>query len=90
MSNTITTTKVAWKKYDKAFSITSVCRADLESAGFDTTNVDDDAMTELASKMANAYCDMGFWEDLSILAEDLGVKKTGKTPQIVSIVKVNT
>ena len=32
-------------------------------------------MKELASKMANAYCDMVFWIDLEILAEDLEIKK---------------
>ena len=36
----------------KDFAITSVCWADLESAGFDAKNVDDDTMKELASKMA--------------------------------------
>lgn len=60
------------------FPITSVCRADLESAGFDTKNVDDGTMLELASKMANAYCEDGFWIDLDILAEDLGIKKYKK------------
>lgn len=59
----------------KDFPITSVCRADLESAGFNTKNVDDGTMSELASKMADAYCDMGFWEDLDILAEHLKIKK---------------
>lgn len=54
----------------KPFTITSVCRGDLESAGFDTTNVDDSTMAELASKMANAYCDLGFWEDLEVLAQE--------------------
>lgn len=79
MSNTITATKAMQEKLYKDFSITSVCRADLEEAGFDVTNVDDDDMKELASKMADAYCDMGFWEDLKILAEHLGVKKTIKS-----------
>ena len=54
----------------KDFPITSVCRADLESAGFDTKDVSDETMLELASKMANAYCDLGFWEDLDVLAEE--------------------
>lgn len=62
----------------KDFPITSVCRADLEQAGFNPKDVDDDIMSELASKMANAYCDFGFWEDLKILAEDLGIKKNKK------------
>ena len=64
------------KNYYKDFPITSVCRADLEQAGFDITKIDDSMMSELASKMANAYCDIGFWEDLEILAENLGIKKT--------------
>jgi len=65
-------------KYYKDFPITGICRADLESAGFDTSNVDDGKMSELASKMANAYCDMGFWEDLKILAEYFEIKKHKK------------
>ena len=68
-------TEIQQEKFYKDFAITSVCRADLESAGFNTMGVDDETMTELASKMANAYCDMGFWEDLEILAENLGIKK---------------
>lgn len=57
------------------FPITSVCRADLEEVGFDTADVDDSTMRELASKLANAYCDMGFWIDLKIIAEYLGIKR---------------
>ena len=68
--------KMMQGNYYKDFPITSVCRADLEQAGFDITKIDDSTMSELASKMANAYCDMGFWEDLEILAENLGIKKT--------------
>lgn len=63
------------RKLYRDFSITSVCRADLEEAGFDTKRVGDGTMSELASKMANAYCDMGFWEDLDILAEYLKIPK---------------
>ena len=63
------------QKFYKDFPITSVCRADLETAGFNTADVNDGTMSELASKMANAYCDMGFWEDLEILAEYLKIKK---------------
>lgn len=59
----------------KGFSITSVCRADLESIGFDTSKADDVDMEYLASKMADAYCDMGFWESLEIIAQHLGIKK---------------
>jgi hypothetical protein len=66
------------RKSYKDFPITSVCRADLESAGFYTSNVDDGTMSELASKMADAYCSMGFWEDLESLAEYLGIEKYKK------------
>jgi len=57
-------------RLNKPFPITSVCRVDLESKGFDTSKVDDADMEYLASKMADAYCDNGFWEDLQIIAEE--------------------
>lgn len=63
------------QKDDQPFPITSVCRADLESVGFDTTDVDDGMMSKLASKMADAYCDMGFWESLEALAGHYGIRK---------------
>jgi len=72
------TTKTTPEERYKDFPITSVCRADLENAGFDATNIDDGDMLYIASKMANAYCDMGFWEDLKILAEHLKIKKRAK------------
>ena len=57
------------------FPITSVCRDDLEEVGFDTKNVDDSTMSKLASKMADAYCEFAFWDDLEIIAEYLKIKK---------------
>lgn len=57
------------------FNITSVSREDLEGIGYDTSNVDDDTMEHLASKMADAYCDNGFWIDLPILADHLEIPK---------------
>lgn len=62
----------------KDFTITSVCLADLESIGYDTSNIDESTMERLASKMANAYCDNGFWIDLPILADHLGITKINK------------
>lgn len=80
-------TKTRWEqKYYKDFPITSVCRADLESAGFDTTDVDDDTMSELASKMANAYCDIGFWADMEVLAEYLKIKKHGELQRVEELI----
>ena len=59
------------------FPITSVHRNDLDGLGYDTSKVDDGTMTELASKMADAYCDNGFWIDLPIIADhhDIPQKK---------------
>jgi hypothetical protein len=55
------------------FNITSVSRADLQGIGYDTSQVDDATMSHLASKMADAYCDNGFWIDLPILADALDI-----------------
>ena len=38
----------------KQFPITSICREDLEEAGFDVSGIDDGTMKQIASKMANA------------------------------------
>ena len=57
------------------FNITSVAREDLEGIGYDTSNVDDATMEQLASKMADAYCESGFWIDLPILADHLEIPK---------------
>lgn len=56
-------------KLYKAFPITSVCRADmLERFTQEQIDTLDDAdMEYIASKMADAYCDQNFWEDLKIL-----------------------
>ncbi len=65
-------TKEETEKLYKAFPITSVCRADLLSDGYSEEQVarlDDSAMARLAGKMADAYCDGQFWEDLGILAD---------------------
>ena len=57
------------------FKITSVARADLEDIGYDPSFTDDATMERLASKMADAYLDNGFWIDLPILADHLGIPK---------------
>lgn len=67
--------KVDRKKLNKPFPITGICRADLESEGFDTSQVDDDDMKNLATEMADAYCNFGYWIDLNILADQMGIKK---------------
>ena len=57
------------------FTITSVAREDLQNRGFDTSKVDDSTMERLASKMSDAYLEIGFWIDLEIIAENLEIPK---------------
>ena len=55
------------------FPITSVAREDLESQGFDASNVTDDQMAEIADHMQDAYCDDAFWVELDVIADDMGI-----------------
>ena len=64
------------EEMSKEFEITSVTREDLESRGFDTTNITDEQMKELARKMCDDYLEQMFWISLDIIAEDImGFKK---------------
>ena len=64
------------EEMSKEFEITSVTREDLESRGFDTTNITDEQMEELARKMCDDYLEQMFWIRLDIIAEDtMGFKK---------------
>jgi hypothetical protein len=53
----------------KPFAITSVCRGDLAGAfkPEQIAKMDDGEMEYLAGKMADAYCDFSFWDDLEII-----------------------
>ena len=57
----------------RPFWITSVCRADLQGilTKADIARLDDGDMQAITGKMANAYCDNGFWIDLEIIAKDV-------------------
>lgn len=57
------------------YPITSVCRADLESLGFDARATDDATMRKLASKLADDYCEQLFWSSLEILADRLRIPR---------------
>jgi hypothetical protein len=57
------------------FPITSVARGDLESLGFDASNVTDDQMAEIADHMQDAYCDDAFWVELDVIADDMGIPR---------------
>ena len=64
------------EEMNKEFNITSVSRQDLEYRGFDTTNITDAQMEELARKMCDDYLEQMFWISLDIIAEDaMGFKK---------------
>ena len=62
-------------KKEESFIISRIFRQDLEMAGFKGIKVDDATMEELAEAMGNAYCDNTFWQDLAIIAEELGIPK---------------
>ena len=69
-------------KLIEPFPITSVCRADLVEALHiseeEAREIDDADMRKIASKLADAYCENGFWIDLPIIAEyvlDMEVNK---------------
>jgi hypothetical protein len=55
------------------FPITSVAREDLKTRGFDTSNVTDEQMAEIADHMQDAYCDDAFWVELDVIADDMGI-----------------
>ena len=52
------------------FNVTSVSREDLESKGFNTSNIDDSDMETLARKMGDDYCEQLYWTSMEIIAED--------------------
>ena len=69
-----------FEEMSKEFNITSVTREDLESRGFDTTNITDEQMEELARKMCDDYLEQMFWISLDIIAEDIiGIPKKKQT-----------
>lgn len=57
---------------DGYFHITSVHRDDLKERGFDTSEVTDVQMRELASKMCDDYCTQMFHESMESLADCMG------------------
>jgi hypothetical protein len=58
------------------FPVTVLHREDLDRQGFDTSCLSDEQMEAIADKMAGAYCELGFWTDLEIIAEEYaGVPK---------------
>lgn len=52
------------------FPVSSVCREDLESKGFDVSDVTDSQMKELAAKLDDGYREQLFWTSMETIAED--------------------
>ena len=64
------------------FEISSLSREDLEEKGFDTSNVSDETMEELARKMGDDYCEQLFWDHLVSFAEIMEIpRKEGWKPE---------
>lgn len=65
----------------KPFPITSVCRADLKAffSEEQIAQLDDGDMVDIAGKMADAYCEIVFWIDLEIIAQDVLEEKARET-----------
>ncbi|MFH1761573.1 MAG: hypothetical protein ABIA63_10785 [bacterium] len=59
----------------ESFNITSVCRDDIKHIfpDINTDLIQDDEMEELASKLADDYCDQLFWNSLQVLIEECGL-----------------
>ena len=57
------------------FDIIGLSRDDIYEKGFDADCVSDDQMGHLADKLADYYCNNGFWDDLECLLEDMGIPK---------------
>jgi hypothetical protein len=59
----------------ESFIVTQVSREDLETIGYDTSEVSDDTMERLASKLGDDYCEQLFWTSLDIMAEYMEIPK---------------
>ena len=55
--------------------IAFVNKAALERHGYDTTDVTDDDLSEIASQMGDSYCDSRFSHDLVCACDELGIPK---------------
>jgi hypothetical protein len=56
---------------------------DLKELGFDTGNVSDDDLSEIAERLDETYRELSYWICLKVIAEDLGIPK-------IKPIKINT
>ncbi len=64
-------TDIDWMK---EFPVNSLCRADIQEAGFPDEQIallTDEDIQSIADKMADWYDEYGFWEDLSSITSAL-------------------
>ena len=59
----------------ESFVISEVSREDLEELGYDASEVSDETMERLASKLGDDYCEQLFWTSLDIIAECMEIPK---------------
>ena len=57
------------------FTVIHVHRDDLKSYGFNVDNVSDEDMCTLARRMEEAYIENGYWDDLEIVADAMGIPR---------------
>jgi hypothetical protein len=55
------------------YPLTYLSKEDLEEMDFDTDKVNDETMKKISGKMTDIYLDNGFWEDMRLATEQLGV-----------------
>jgi len=60
-------------KLNKPFNITSICRQDITDKFGEKValSLSDSEMKYIADKMANTYCDNGFWTDMEIFVQTI-------------------
>jgi len=68
----------------KSYPIAHVSKEDLEEIGFNTANLPEDKMTQLASDLQDLYITLAFWEDLETVAEHLEIPRY-KNPSHVKL-----
>ena len=69
--------------WEKPFPITSICREDLKEYFTERqiASLDNEDMNRIAEKMADAYCDNGFWPDMRTMVEYVLEDKTEGTEE---------
>lgn len=60
------------------FPITTICKEDVETAGFDISNITEEQLKKIADNMEDMYLQDGFWHDLRVSAEKVGIPKKKK------------